>query len=406
MTKKKNTNTSHLQKIERAKQRNEYIVQLKQLCDQITRSSVFSLIPSHVLDELFLLRSRSIKVMPADGHIISTEQLEEIKSTVSYLKNRPIGYTIGSASNITMKDYFTHVLTLILYGLRIKDTDYPHAVEVKQKLAPLVAFGNSKYHQLIWQEFNLITQTIGIIFSNLSTSIYTIRAMMAEGLNGNIGVHTHLYIYCSKAEKVQVKIDETIRPSFRLGWPLVNKPSQTIFAEVKSELLNLPSGKTYPVYIQSHALERLSERLDGIDSGFLNFNACESFKNLRLCKNKKGEWLFEYKVLNKKLGYLVGDLIDDKIILRTFLFLTNNGTPEGEQLHAHTGIMKEDKMYLTIDKLSSFVHSDIRSNERVKAIFIKAGCQSLFELDKEVFLAKGQEKRLANLIENYLNKAA
>lgn len=102
----------------------------------------------------------------------------------------------------------------------------------------------------------------------------------------------------------------------------------------------------------------------------------------------------------------MADIIDEKIVLRTFLFLTNNGTPEGEKLHEHTGIMKEDKMYLTIDKFSSFIHSDIKYNDHIKDIFIKAGCQSLFEVDKEVYLANGEEKALANLIENYLNKAA
>jgi hypothetical protein len=46
--------------------------------------------------------------------------------------------------------------------------------------------------------------------------------------------------------------------------------------------------------------------------------------------------------------------------------------------------MKEDKMYLTIDKFSSFIHSDIQSNDIVKDIFIKAGCASLFEVDKNL----------------------
>jgi hypothetical protein len=184
------------------------------------------------------------------------------------------------------------------------------------------------------------------------------------------------------------------------------QPTQLDYVSIDPTLLNLPAGKALDVYIQSHALDRLAERIDGVNPGFLQLCANLSLRNAKVCKNKKGHWLFEFHLLGKRVGYFKGDVIDGKIILRTFLFLTNNGTPEGERLHEHTGIMKEDKMYLTIDKFSSFMHSDIKTNERVKAIFIKAGCQSLFEIDKTVDFYQGEEKSLANLIENYLTRAA
>lgn len=93
-----------------------------------------------------------------------------------------------------------------------------------------------------------------------------------------------------------------------------------------------------------------------------------------------GNILMEFRYFNTKAGYFRLDIIDGKIIIRTFLFVTNNGTPEGQKLGSNTGLQKLDKKYLAIDKLSTFMTSDIGKNENVKKIFIDAGCQCLLEL--------------------------
>ena len=110
------------------------------------------------------------------------------------------------------------------------------------------------------------------------------------------------------------------------------------------------------------------------------------------------------------MGYFRGDIIEGRIILRTFLFITNNGTPEGDRLLANTGLKKEDKNYLAIDKISTFIKSDIDTNQRVKEIFVNAGCGSIFEIDKNLFICNPSEnvqntnqKSLAKLITNYLS---
>jgi hypothetical protein len=43
-------------------------------------------------------------------------------------------------------------------------------------------------------------------------------------------------------------------------------------------------------------------------------------------------------------------LNEGKLVIRSFLFLTNDGTPEGWKLRALTGLAKRDKKYLEIEK--------------------------------------------------------
>lgn len=66
--------------------------------------------------------------------------------------------------------------------------------------------------------------------------------------------------------------------------------------------------------------------------------------------------------------------------------------------------MKEDIIYLAIDKLSTFLFSDITSNDRIKQLFIDAGCESLFKIQKGHFASfeNNSTTSKAEMIEKYL----
>jgi hypothetical protein len=160
----------------------------------------------------------------------------------------------------------------------------------------------------------------------------------------------------------------------------------------------------FNVYVQSHALNRLAERLDGVEPGVLHFSIYSSLSEPKVSKSRSGFLMFKYEIFGNKAGYLLGEVVDDKIVIKTFLFLTNAGTPEADKLKAATGLMKEDIMYLDIDKLSTFVYSDIAGNDRIRQLFIDAGCESLFRIDKAGFGTRGEDTitAKAEMIAKYL----
>lgn len=403
MSKKKKAHTTHIQKAEAAHYRNEFLQRLKLFCDQVAGPSVFNLIPATQLEELYKLRNRPLRIEAAAGQTVSLAMLKEAKGLLSMLKNRPMQLGVGNVEQLSLYDFTTIGMTLILYALCVKETDYPNAMIVKLKLSPLAAFANSERYHAAWADVHAIENIIAVVNNDLSSHLYLLKQEQRGEMNGTIGVYTCLDVYQMQPEKIPVVIDNGNRPAYRVGMPIAeNLPLD--YVSINAKLLNLKQETALPVYVQAHALNRLSERMDGVIKGFLHLNIYLSLKAPKICRNKKGEWLVEFRLLEKKAGYFVVDIIDEKIILRTFLFLTNNGTPEGEKLLEHTGFMKEDKKYLAIDKLSSFIHSDIKDNERIKAIFINAGCESLFEIDSSVCVQQGGEQSLAELIENYLLK--
>lgn len=102
-----------------------------------------------------------------------------------------------------------------------------------------------------------------------------------------------------------------------------------------------------------------------------------------------------------KVGYFLVSYHGDKWVIRTFLFLTNEGTPEGTKLKEIIGLEKEDAKYLMIDRVTAFLDYDIEHDRRLRALFETAGCGSLLGYIK--LFVRGEEgvKNSAS-IANYL----
>jgi hypothetical protein len=78
------------------------------------------------------------------------------------------------------------------------------------------------------------------------------------------------------------------------------------------------------------------------------------------------------------------------LLLKTFLFITCDGTPEGDKLRKILGLSKWDKKYLAIDRLSSFLNSDIQENAGLCEIFKEADCGQLLSITDKL-LASGKK---------------
>ena len=96
---------------------------------------------------------------------------------------------------------------------------------------------------------------------------------------------------------------------------------------------------------------------------------------------------------------------DDKLVILSFLFLTNDGTPEGKKLRAITGLAKRDKKYLEIDKLSTFTAYRIHEDKELSELFRQAGCGSLLEAEAlQAIAAEYMPERSKAIIHKYLDK--
>ena len=95
--------------------------------------------------------------------------------------------------------------------------------------------------------------------------------------------------------------------------------------------------RTYPVFVQRHALRTYLDRVGQVFcgdqlEGRLQDALALSLIDPEIRQRADGTFLAEYHLSKYKLGYVVARKLDDLILIETFLFLTMDGTPEGIEL--------------------------------------------------------------------------
>lgn len=193
-------------------------------------------------------------------------------------------------------------------------------------------------------------------------------------------------LYETPAEQGIANLDGKARPVLRSGEP--RSTGAIEWATWNSSTLGIAGEvKFYPVFIQNHALEKLYGRSSRLGVAILEEAAvhaylCRSLQKPVFASQAKmapDHWLVEYRFNGQKLGYLVATLCEAKIVIKTFLFLTMNGTPEGDALYRRLKLSRRDKEYFGLDSLQAFVDSDLGKDPELQRIFRECGCQQLFE---------------------------
>lgn len=149
-------------------------------------------------------------------------------------------------------------------------------------------------------------------------------------------------------------------------------------------------GIEYPVYIMAHALQRVEERL------CLDIDRRGNYRIMRMHVLYEELFLYRDKILlpvihnpsNEKkeiIGYCVADIADSPhAVIKTFLFVSQSGTPEGDRLSEHLAIDKREKAFLEMENYDHFTKSDLREDETIVEICRECGLDHLFGLEEDM----------------------
>lgn len=244
-------------------------------------------------------------------------------------------------------------------------------------------------------------------FSNPDQKYYSAYIRLAPFYKEKPKLEFICDLFGFQARKSMITINGLKRPAFQLAKPIMSGTTPIVWISVDVSLLeNYYKGnkKVLDVFIQSHALTRLKERLDLLDQEAINYALWENTHTITQFINYHGYLLFPFKVFGIKIGYLVANVTDDKLLFRTFLFITHNSSPEGTRLRKLTGLGKEDITYWKIDRLSTFVKLNEEKYPGLIQLFCEAGLEKLMDLkDKKFTIDSMQTANLDGLTE-YINR--
>lgn len=385
-------------KIRIAQRRNEYLQYIEQIAKATDILTAFRMIPKTERNIIASMRIRPLQIEAEPGHKILPGLLTIARKYIAAAAKDTVFATLPDGTDISLHDYITIVLSFYAY-LKIYLEDESRVVtEIKQGFAPFIKWVDAtpdpddKIRELgndVCLHCNRIHRFY-FWFRNNSFTKETFLPSFALGLSLNR----------TDPEKIEIFLDGKKRPAYRVGWAFPD--DGVIWATIKAGKLGINtsfSNMPLNVYIQSHALIRLIQRIDYVGESIPHFFLFDSLIDLHTVQMEDGSSLIEYRLFRQKVGYLVFDIVEGMVIIRTFLFLTNSGTPEGENLKKISGLKTIDLKYLEIDKLSTFISSDLKDNPELVDIFTKAGCGSLFQLSNIGLAVKAKVKQAKKLVD-------
>lgn len=239
--------------------------------------------------------------------------------------------------------------------------------------------------------------------SSMRNKIYslTLRETFCDPNNPALELGQRIGVGYARSKKIEIKGKQ--RLVYRFILPNIHE-SPWYGQMYASDLKEVYTGnnKWLDIYIQSHALERLKERLDLLDEEAMNYSIYENFDNLKINILDNGYVLISFKLFKCKVGYFVANVINDDFIIRTFLFITHATTPEGDKLKEICGLGRSDVPYWKIDRLSTFMNVDAEQYPKLSAMFEEAGCGDLFKLHNEKFTAEAMQTANLDGLRDYI----
>lgn len=377
MIKKKGTNKVQAKPLKlQAKHKRDYLSRLKMVCDKLVGTGWFELIPTVDLDVIYEKRYPSLTIKMAPGTVIDPARWEAYRKTLSTLLDHPALPGIIENS-IPLKTMLCEGLTLLHFVAMMAKDRFPRSEELRHIFRPYLITEQGYYSYLS-------DQVAGLLFlMDVRNGNYEDGFLHADKTQTNIGKvrgkANTIFIHLYKPALSSVVINDRKREIIAITRPVPHGITLQVKFKPSDIGLTSDTDDALPVYIQRHALKRLQERL-GLQANnvhsHLFFSLFEQPVNFVL---GNGCTLLEFNMYEYKVGYLLTTLHGDKLIIRSFLFLTNDGTPEGRKLRRLTHLEKYDKKYLGIDKLSTFTAYRIHEDEELSALFREAGCGSLLD---------------------------
>lgn len=396
-------------KAEQAQRKNLFWMKMKNVMYQVGCEEAYNMLPPDQKEVLYLARLRPITLecSPECGDRIKPQNLKRLNENLSVFLKGSIYTQVeddGTERKISSYDLFKYLETLVIYKNSVDESIYPDAKKFKDLLSYLegkevIALRNNAREKLE----DTITK-IGWYNSDVLTGVLFIRrkfipqdAPAKQFLND----YNTYVIENIKPEPTPFEIDGIKRNIYPVNVATKHVFGATITPEqlgFKGILQKMPLD----VYYQSHLIERLKERI-GLFHEFSYMAILHSLVATNIIHTEDGGFLLPFEIYKRRVGYLKATLHGDKLIIRTFLFITNNGTPEGKKLTSLIHVQKEDKKFLAIDKLQTFMESDLDTNEKIRSLFKEAGCGDLFKLKKEVEISElFKMKKTADYVSNYL----
>jgi hypothetical protein len=300
------------------------------------------------------------------GHQVPRHYIRVIqKRSTEYMQYIHIG---DPALGLSFYDYLTigsQFGTFI--HARYKEKQYCEQAEVYKTIAERVDiyedFGDKS---LMMPYFHYLRDLLGHL-SQFNYRMYGFDLVWKQ-TKSRLMFAAHIQITSIECEKKNFSHQDKKRPAFRLIHANFMDMKIRYIALFHSRIFeNSSSKERLNLYIQSHALHRMKERLDVLNVYERNLCLVYSVMAGNVVRLETGRSAIEMMDVNKNIiAYLPFIIQDNCICILTVLPVTSPVTPTGKKLCKTLGTTKAELEICGMDKLSYFLTTDFDKIPKLK----------------------------------------
>ena len=369
------------------RQNKEYMKGLEGFLDQLNLKQHFNLLSTKCIKDLETYRISSLRMIPSEQKDNSAAKEEWLMKFFKAIIERNGHVSYNNGCTISYKEYFIYMVSLsIAINKRLNEKNDER---LRNAFGELLAFVEEKHTDIVNDMHNKF-KALSVCLSDpidgyFQFSDFDFINKNNENRKATDSLFTSIYMKYKRTAPpcrhivIEGKKREVIEMA-HISWL-----GELTWCTLAPSLLKKNGEAPIPIFIQKHAIHRIWERLDILFNEMHYFVAAQSIIDAKKIKQVgPNRYMIPTHFNNQKLGYMVANYVDNILVVTTFLFITQEGTPEGILLSKLTGFKKLDKSFLCIDKLSTFIKSDIASKPELVKILQDANLGHLVDLHVEI----------------------
>lgn len=370
---------------------------IKQVCQLLGCADALGIISQQEMKEIYRLRMHFMEPKLMAGHKISREKMKYYKHFCQLFYKLEESVLLEGQKPVSVAGLLA-VERFIAWHSYVPEA---RAAEIKKSLH--VLFGHFAKMRKPLTDLYLNYNRVLIVSNLFTKTMHTFKTSFEYRNDGVHGLYHTLSICSIEPRLSKVEINGTKRIVYQICSQSVNdEPEWAGISAAKLSSLYKGDEEVLPVCIQNHALLRYISRISPLGEDVGQYYIAISIR-------KKEPLIYRRNVLfpicynDFKLGYFVGKPVGDKLVISTFLFVTQHGTPEGDKLEKLSGLSKEEITYWNIAKLEVFASGTMNPEQGIFTLFKECGLDYLFDTVKYI---KGNENQSYNwdAFDEYMRK--
>jgi hypothetical protein len=317
------------------------------------------------------METESPKFKVAEGHRMPRQLVNLMTTTIQHFLRH--NYYGDRSNNLTYLELATFGVTLYLQIMFINDVrSFPPE---QMKIVDMIAEKFTEYpitHALEAVGTQIRKTVQGV--SKVNFRIYGFDWKVPSEYGTGFFKST-VFLHSEESEVMYFQHNNQYHKAFQVKAGRVNgQPAQGAQIDHRFIFPERRTERHFDIYIQSHALLRIKERVDIFPAHKRNFYVMEPLLYMhRITVDSFGRCMFECYYDNTLFGYYPFVIKDKKIFVLTFLPLLSPITYRGALLINRFGMQKEDMLYLGMDKLSFFFTVDFSQIPLLQSALIEFG---------------------------------